>query len=194
MKTRPFRFVPIFAVLLLAGFGSAQTPVPVETFWKELEKLCGKAYSGTVVADTTGDERFKNKAMVMHVRSCKKGHIRIPFMVGDDRSRTWVLTRKGNRIDLRHDHRHEDGKPDVQTMYGGWTTSDGLPTRQIFPADQQTVKVIPAAAPNVWWFDLVPGEQISYNLRRMGSERLFSVKFDLKTEIKAPPAPWGWKD
>ncbi len=94
MKLRSSKFVP-FLALLLAGFGAAQTPKPVETFWKELEKLCGKAYAGTVVADTTGDERFKNKAMVMHVRSCKKDQVRIPFMVGDDRSRTWVITRKG---------------------------------------------------------------------------------------------------
>jgi hypothetical protein len=130
----------------------------------------------------------------MHVRSCYADQVRIPFVVGDDRSRTWVLTRKGDRVELRHDHRHADGKPDKVTMYGGWTTSIGLPTRQMFPADQQTVDVIAAAATNVWWIDLTPGESFSYNLRRMGSERYFSIRFDLKTAIKAPEAPWGWKD
>lgn len=79
-------------------------------------------------------------------------------------------------------------------MYGGWTTSVGMPTRQMFPADEETVKVIAAAATNVWWIDLVPGEYFIYNLRRMGSDRLFSVKFDLTKPIAAPPAPWGWKD
>ena len=184
----------LFTVVLVAGSAAAQTSHPNETFWKNLEQLCGKAFAGTVVADTTGDERFKNKPMVMHVRSCQKDRIRIPFVVGDDLSRTWVLTQNKGRILLKHDHRHKDGKPDEVTMYGGWTTSVGMPTRQMFPADEETVKVIAAAATNVWWIDLVPGEYFTYNLRRMGSDRLFSVKFDLTKLIAAPPAPWGWKD
>ena len=64
----------------------------------------------------------------------------------------------------------------------------------VFPADQETVNVIPAAATNVWWIDLVPGEYFTYNLRRLGSERYFSIRFDLKSTVKAPAAPWGWKD
>ncbi|HVF47330.1 MAG TPA: hypothetical protein VNA17_07180 [Pyrinomonadaceae bacterium] len=197
MRSTSVRFLPS---LLLVAFASAvfgQKPVaprPNEVFWTELQKLCGKAYSGTVAAAPADDPTFKDKALTMHVRSCQKDRIRIPFNVGDNRSRTWVLTRKGGRIELRHDHRHEDGKPDAVTMYGGWTTSVGMPTRQMFPADDGTVKVIAAAATNVWWIDLTPGESFSYNLRRLGSERYFSIKFDLKNTIAAPPGPWGWKD
>ena len=167
---------------------------PVDLFWNDLGKLCGKAFAGAVAAAPADDTTFKDKALVMHVRQCEKDRIRIPFVVGSDRSRTWVLTRKGSRIELRHDHRHEDGTPDKVTMYGGWTTSEGMPRRQMFPADQVTFDVIPAAATNVWWIDLIPGETFSYNLRRIGSDRYFSVKFDLKTPVKPPEAPWGWKD
>lgn len=163
-----------------------------QVFWNELQKLCGNSYAGSVAAAPADDTTFKDKTLVMHVRSCEKDRIRIPFFVGTDRSRTWVLTRKKGRIELRHDHRHEDGNPDKVTMYGGWTTSVGMPTRQMFPADDVTVKVIAAAATNVWWIDLVPGEYFSYNLRRMGSERHFSIKFDLKKTIATPEAPWGW--
>lgn len=194
----------ILTAALILGFvivdAKAQTQAdgavsPNVAFWTELQKLCGKAYTGTVVAAPADDTTFKNKALVMHVRACEKNKIRIPFNVGDDRSRTWVLTRKGTRIELRHDHRHEDGKPDAVTMYGGWTNNVGLPTRQVFPADDKTVKVIAAAAPNVWWIELVTGEYFSYNLRRMGSERYFSIKFDLKKPLAdAPPAPWGSED
>jgi len=176
-----------------AAWGQAATPA-VGVFWSELQKLCGKAYAGTVAAAPADDTTFKGKALVMHVRSCEKNRIRIPFVVGDDRSRTWVLTRKKGRIELRHDHRHADGKPDAVTMYGGWTTSVGMPTRQMFPADDQTVKVIAAAATNVWWIDLTPADFFSYNLRRMGSERYFSIKFDLKNAVAPPEAPWGWKE
>lgn len=179
--------------MCVAGQVTSAEP-PVDIFWKELQKLCGKAFGGTVAAAPTDDTTFKDKALVMHVRSCEKDRIRIPFNVGDNRSRTWILTRKNGRIELRHDHRHEDGKPDAVTMYGGWTTNTGMPTRQMFPADDQTYKVIAAAAPNIWWIDLVPGEHFSYNLRRVGSERYFSIKFDLKKTIETPPAPWGWKD
>ena len=184
----------VLALLLFSTTTFAQTEAAPAVFWNELQKLCGKAFAGSVAAAPVDDTTFKDKALVMHVRSCEADRIRIPFVVGNDRSRTWILTRKGNRFELRHDHRHADGKPDAVTMYGGWTTSDGLPTRQMFPADQKTVDVIAAAATNVWWIDLVPGESFSYNLRRMGSERYFSIKFDLKTTTKAPDAPWGWKD
>lgn len=195
----------IFTALLLGlifVFGSSQsllaqakTITGSDTFWTELQKLCDKAFAGTVEHAPADDRTFKDKELVMHVRACEKNRIRIPFFVGADKSRTWVLTRqKDGRILLKHDHRHEDGTPDKVTMYGGTTTSSGVATRQMFPADQQTVDVIPAAATNVWWIDLVAGDYFSYNLRRMGSDRYFSIKFDLKREVKAPEAPWGWKD
>lgn len=184
----------VAAFLNSAAIGqSAVKELPADQiFWDELKKLCGNAYAGSVAAAPADDTTFKDKALVMHVRSCEKDRIRIPFFVGTDRSRTWVLTRKKGRIELRHDHRHEDGKPDAVTMYGGWTTSVGMPTRQMFPADDKTVQVIAAAATNVWWIDVVPGEYFSYNLRRLGVERYFSIKFDLKKTMAEPEAPWGW--
>lgn len=192
------RFIPFaFAIVLTLNYSvSAQTKAEAAnvTFWNSLQNLCGKAFAGTVAAAPADDTTFKDKALVMHVRSCEKDRIRIPFFVGSDRSRTWVLTRRKDRILLKHDHRHEDGKPDKVTMYGGWTTNSGSATRQMFPADQETVGIIPAASTNVWWIEVVPGEHFSYNLRRMGSDRYFSIKFDLKTTVELPEAPWGWKD
>lgn len=192
---RLFLLAAAFVAFAAAGTAQNTSPAavpPPAAFWNELQKLCGKAFSGIVAAAPADDTTFKDKTLIMHVRSCEKDRIRIPFMVGDDRSRTWVLTRKKDRIELRHDHRHADGKPDAVTMYGGWTTNNGMPTRQVFPADEQTVKVIAAAAPNVWWIELIAGEQFSYNLRRMGSERYFSIRFDLKNQVEAPAPPWGW--
>ena len=186
----------ILAVVIAVSTTTVQPQIqPANVvFWTELEKLCGKAFAGTLVAAPSDDVTFKGKSLVMHVRACEKDRIRIPFVVGEDLSRTWVLTRKEDRLMLRHDHRHKDGKPDSVTMYGGLTTSVGMPTRQMFPADQETVNTIPAAALNVWWIELVPGEYFTYNLRRMGSERYFSIKFDLKNTVTVPEAPWGWKD
>lgn len=191
----------IFAILAFSTSVSAQSESANAVFWRELQKLCGKAFAGTVAADTSNSPDFAGKTLVMHVRSCEKDRIRIPFFVGEDRSRTWVLTRKNDRIELKHDHRHEDGKPDKVTMYGGTTNNPGEATRQFFPADAETVRVVappvgraPSAAANIWWIDLVSGDHFSYNLRRLGSDRLFTVKFDITKEIKTPAAPWGWKD
>jgi hypothetical protein len=133
----------------------------VSVFWNGLQTLCGKAFEGKVAAAPADDKTFAGKKLVMHVRSCEKNRIRIPFFVGDDKSRTWVLTRKKDRILLKHDHRHEDGKPDKVTMYGGLTTNSGSPTRHVFPADDETFKVIAAAATNVWWIDLVANDYFS---------------------------------
>ena len=189
----------ILLFLPLLVYGQANSPVNI--FWGELQKLCGKAFTGKIAADTSNSPDFAGKTLVMHVRSCDKDVIKVPFFVGDDRSRTWVLTRKDGRIQLKHDHRHADGKPDAVTMYGGWSTNSGMATRQFFPADEDTLKAVPAptgnapsAAANVWWIELVPGSHFSYNLRRLASERYFSVVFDLKTPIEAPPPPWGWSD
>lgn len=196
MKNILFGF--LLSLFLLAANSSvlAQTKTVQGSFafWNSLQKLCGKAFAGTVAAAPADDVTFKDKALVMHIRACEKDRIRIPFFVGADRSRTWVLTRKKDRILLKHDHRHEDGTPDKVTMYGGWTTSGGAAQRQMFSADQQTVDILPAAAANVWWIEIVDGQYFTYNLRRMGTDRYFSIKFDLTKEIAKPDAPWGWKD
>lgn len=196
-----FKLISTAAVVFLSTICAVNAqsvkakPVPAnDVFWSELKRLCGQPYAGTVVAAPADDTTFKDKTLVMHVRQCEPNRIRIPFVVGDDRSRTWVLTRIRGRLLLKHDHRHEDGKPDKVTMYGGLTSNAGLATRQVFPADDETVEIIPAAAGNVWWIELVPGEYFTYNLRRLGTERYFSIKFDLKTPVAAPKAPWGWVD
>lgn len=198
---RPAKHILALAFIALGLVpAAAQSTLPSDVFWGELQKFCGKAFAGSIVADTSNSPDFAGKALVMHVRSCEKDRIRIPFFVGENRSRTWVLTRKGGRITLKHDHRHEDGKPDAVTMYGGTTNNSGEPTRQFFPADEETAKVVPppagrapSAAGNIWWIELVPGESFTYNLRRIGSDRLFTVKFDITKPVAAPPAPWGWE-
>lgn len=198
MKNTTLKILFLGLVLTLspAAFAQNKTADARAEFWNALQALCGKAFAGTVAAAPEGDETFKDKPLVMHVRACEKNRVRIPFFVGDDRSRTWVLTRqKSGAILLKHDHRHADGTPDRVTMYGGATSNSGSATRQMFPADEQTTSILPAAAANVWWIELVAGEYFSYNLRRMGTDRYFSIKFDLKKETTEPPAaPWGWKN
>ena len=163
-----------------------------EVFWSELQKLMGKAYEGVIVSAPANDTAFTGKRLLMHVLSCEGDVINIPFFVGSDSSRTWVFTKDDTGILLKHDHRHADGTPDQLTMYGGKTQNFGSAIRQIFPADQETADMLPGAITNVWWIDFVPGEYFVYNLRRVNTDRLFSVRFDLKREVETPGKPWGW--
>lgn len=178
---------------------AAQSPaikdsLEVEIFWQRLQDLCGKSFEGTVTHAPAGDTAFTNKTLLMEVRLCSENEIRIPFHVGENRSRTWVLTKQNDRLLLKHDHRHEDGTEDRITQYGGWTPNSGQAGSQIFIADQFTTELLPPASHNVWMIEMDPGNMFAYSLRRQGSDRNFRVAFDLKKEIKAPPAPWGWSD
>src|SRR5690606_2249115 len=170
---------------------STETPGAKE-FWNSLKSLCGKAFEGELVSAPTNDD-FAGKRLVMHVLSCDDEQILIPFNVGDNRSRTWIFTYKNDRITLKHDHRLEDGSDDELTMYGGTSTNSGLPGIAVFPADEETLEVIQPAATNVWWVTL-NNETYTYNLRRLGTDREFSVSFDLTNEVETPEPSWGWED
>jgi hypothetical protein len=166
-----------------------------DQFWSALTELCGNAYEGSVVEGTAAsDSAFAGQTLTMHVRECSDDEIRIPFHVGANRSRTWVLTRIDNGLRLKHDHRHEDGSEDDVTQYGGDTQDPGTAQRQEFHADAHTASLIPAAASNIWTMEVVPGRTFGYALRREAENRRFRVDFDLTRAVPPPPAPWGFED
>ena len=164
----------------------AQTEKPSEIFWKNLEKHCGKAYEGKLPEHITRDD-FAGKKLTMHVKSCSTNEIKIPFNVGDNYSRTWILTKKDGIITLKHDHRHENGTSETITFYGGTNTNYGFKNFQMFPADQETATLIDYASTNIWWITL-DDKTFSYNLQKAGSKTPFNVYFDLTKEIETPPA------
>lgn len=173
---------------------------PVDTFMAALAAHCGQAFAGRIVANTpasTTPDPFDGKALVMHVRGCDEParELRVPFHVGDDHSRTWVINRTTTGLRLKHDHRHRDGSADVLTMYGGDTTSPGEAGRQEFPVDAESVALFQregstASVSNTWAMEIVRGKKFVYELSRPDG-RLFRVEFDLSTPVAPPPAPWG---
>lgn len=167
---------------------------PEDDFWNRLQALCGQAFSGELQQAPVGENAMRDKPLIMHLRDCGSERIRIPFMVGADRSRTWVLTRRGERIELKHDHRHQDGSLDEITMYGGTTANTGVAGQQFFPADQATREMIEAAHANVWTIAIEPGERFTYGLWRLGTDRVYRIDFDLNEPVEPPPAPWGWEE
>ena len=185
--------LPAFAI---ASCATASDPVSVQDrFFAQLRPLCGNAFEGRVVTGDAADRDFASSRLVMHVRQCGEREIRIPFHVGDNRSRTWVITRTATGLRLKHDHRHEDGSEDVLTQYGGDTADSGTETRQRFPADAFSRALfvrqsIPASTANVWEVEIDPGRGVfAYALTR--PNRHFRVEFDLSRPVPAPPPPWG---
>lgn len=172
----------VLALMLLVLAGScrtAVTPGPGHAFWSALQPLCGKAFEGGLVEGTEpSDAEIGRQRLVMHVRQCSASEIRIPFHVGTNHSRTWILTRSADGVRLKHDHRHEDGTEDRVSQYGGDTRGDAGSLSLDFYADEFTGTLIPAAATNIWTMSIDEARRtFTYGLRREG--RRFRVEFDL---------------
>ncbi|PKL86984.1 MAG: hypothetical protein CVV22_02230 [Ignavibacteriae bacterium HGW-Ignavibacteriae-1] len=167
---------------------------PTQVFWDNLSAMCGKSFEGRLDSDSAKDPDVAGKILIMNVRKCSENEIKVPFVVGEDKSRTWIFTKIGDRLQLKHDHRHEDGSEDDTNFYGGMTSNAGRDTLQMFIADQETVDMLDFAAFNVWMVELLANKHFAYSLRRIGTDRHFRVVFDLTKEVPAPKAIWGWVD
>ena len=147
-----------------------------DQFLTTLKSTCGQRFEGATTYPMDPKHDFAGKRLVAHVASCKDAEVRVPFLVGEDRSRTWVFTRTPGGLQLQHDHRHADGTPDAQTMYGGMATAGGSALRQTFAADAYTARMIPAAATNAWTVTLAAdGSTVTYHLERDAKPRFTAV-------------------
>ena len=191
------RIAIIFSALL--GLAGCATIVPRsasshDQYFERLRGLCGQAFEGRVVTNEEADREMAAARLVFQVRSCSDTELRIPFHVGNDHGRTWVVSRTATGLRLKHEHRHADGSVAEPDNYGGDTIAPGNPRRQEFPADQFSRDLfvrenIPASVTNIWAIEIVPGRLFVYELRRPG--RFFRVEFDLTRPAVPPPPPWG---
>ena len=183
-----FRALPI--IFALTAIASASDPIatpsaPAEAgaatlFFQNVRKLCGQRFEGaTEFPRDDPNHPLAGKKLIISIEQCSEDEIRIPLQAGEDKSRTWILTLHGNRLLLKHDHRHADGTPDKVTMYGGWAT-EGDANRQRFAVDEETARLIPEASTNVWTLEVdAAKEQFVYALERNGQPRYKAV-FSLK--------------
>lgn len=191
------------ATLLVTGAAQADYvgPAPLvsipsqDNFFNHLQEHCGKAYEGEVTVNNPPSDGFEGR-LIMHVRKCSDEELQIPFHVGDNHSRTWILTKTGSGVSLKHDHRNPDGTHDDLTMYGGHTVDAGHDRYQSFPVDQYSIELfaelgIPESSTNTWQMYIYP-ERFTYRLTREGRE--FRVDFDLTEPVDTPPTPWGYAD
>jgi hypothetical protein len=183
--------LPALLLLFAAGCRTAPPPDAHRGLWHALAPLCGQAFEGRLVEGTeSSDAAIGAQRLIMHVRTCTDAEIRIAFHVGENRSRTWVVTRIPAGLRLKHDHRHEDGTPDRITQYGGDARSGDDDLSVDFFADEQTALLVPAAATNIWTIAVEPDVRFTYALRREASGRRFRVDFDLTRPVEEPPPAW----
>lgn len=167
-----FRTSLLATALLAIGAVPAGAAEAHDAFFAKLSTLCGATFEGASVFPRDPADAFAGKKLVARVASCTADEIRIPFLVGEDRSRTWIIRKEQGALTLKHDHRHADGTPDEVTMYGGLADAAGSATAQAFKADAHTARLIPAAVTNVWTISLsADGRTLTYYLERDAKPR-----------------------
>ncbi len=168
-------FLAVFTTTLGQSTFAGQTEAQ-EAFFQEFSSLCGARFTGQSVFPEDPGDAWRGKELVAHIETCTEDEIRIPFIVGDDHSRTWILRRVKGGIELKHDHRHADGTPDEVTMYGGTTQTTGSPLSQSFPADAYTANLIPDASTNEWFLSFSEdGAELTYYLERNDKPRFKAI-------------------
>ncbi len=189
-------FGMIGAAALLAACSTSEKN-PQDAFFANLSQLCGQSFEGAVISDEEADADWRKETLTIQVKDCSGSEIRIPLHVGENRSRTWVISKTDGGLRLKHDHRHEDGSPDIVSQYGGDTQSKGTSYSQSFPVDEFSKKLfklegLDVSVTNVWALTIEPHETLTYKLSRPG--RLFEAQFDLTKAVPAPPPAWGDDD
>lgn len=168
------KFIFLFILWLSIGLSTAQS----QPLFEHLKNLDGRSFQGRMSFPSDPGHPM-NKTMTISIKKVSDNQICIPLSVGRDKSRTWVLSKLPQGIQLKHDHRHSDGTPDEVTNYGGIDQHQSLGHQLNFPADEETKVLIPAAATNVWSLRLSPDKKtLFYYLERDNRSR-FEARFEL---------------
>lgn len=167
---------------------------PYELFFAALAQQCGNAYQGGLTTAPPGDDMITfEDVLVVHFRECSDDVLKLPFHINTvadgewNRSRTWIITKHEDGLELRHDHRKKDGSEDEVTMYGGFQYGVNEAGMQIFQSIPRTEET---GIFRGWRIEIVPGERYTYGTIR-GDEWSWRIDFDLTNPIETPPAPWG---
>ncbi|WP_140938625.1 hypothetical protein [Sphingobacterium lumbrici] len=182
-------YTVVCILLLIVNGVLAQDKPNSKVFLEKFKSLEGKYFEGKIIAGGKEGDGFTGQKLIMKVMQYEEREVKIPFFVGENKSRTWIFSYSNQVLTLKHDHRHEDGSPDAITFYGGTATNEGASDIQMFPADQETCQLIDYACQNVWWIT-IDETTYTYNLRRIGSDRVFTVSFDLTNPIESTMMPW----
>ncbi len=172
----------------------SQNPDAQADYWTRLQIHCGEAFEGRLVTAAPGFDMLDgSERLIVHFRACSDFETRLPFHIEEgpdawDRSRTWVFFNHGaDGLELRHDHRHQDGSEEDNTWYGGHAIEGGSYwQRFVYPPRTEEMGVFMG-----WRVEIHPNERYTYGTMR-DDEWTFRVDFDLSQSVEPPPPPWGF--
>ncbi len=176
------------------GIGGAHAFDQKDSFFDTLRAQCGKAFLGRTKLDTANSPTYRDVDIILHVRDCNDTQIQMPMHVGENHSRTLIITKHDDgRLQLQHRHTHEDGSPDDLTLYGGFTKKNPKSSRQgDFHVGDYTRKLfiehdIQRSLSNVWTISM-GDKTATYELHRPTLD--FVIEFDLSKIVTNPPKAW----
>ncbi len=176
--------LPFFTITLLL-FTNLLFAQGDKEFFKAIRSLEGRTIYGKAIymPDTTKTNDFWGKVLSFKVNRNNRFELKLPFNVGENQTRTWILTKTKGGIRLKHDHRHTDGSPDSITNYGG-DSDQKISTQlaQYLPADEFTSNLIPAAKTNRWIMEFSPDKKKFYYILERNNELRFKAEFNLKKD------------
>lgn len=161
-----------------------------------LQSLCGKSFQGNVVSQDPQDADWRKETLVLGPVHCSQSHnhFEMPLAVGENKSRTWIITQHKSSLELRHQHLLDDGSIDPVSDYGGFSsknfhTSVFSPEENWqadFPADTKTIEIfktngLTQSIRNIWSLKISPDKTLTYELNREG--RHFRAEFDLANPL-----------
>lgn len=161
----------------LNGCGSASfkpTVDPQMAFFDHLSAQCGSSFTGSTqfVSSNDPNDPFVVNPLKIDIFDCTDKEIRIPFYVGTDSSRTWIITKTRDGLLFKHQHLLPDGSPDSITNYGGLSDGTGTEFAQHFPADEFTASLNSDYTTNKWSLILDPEKGVfEYKLQRHDKPR-----------------------
>lgn len=178
----------LVALVLLMGVGCAGKPkvMPQDTFWTELSALCGKAYPGRVVVDSTNSATFRDRPLTLHIAGCTDDMVTMPLMIDGTTWATLTVSRIDGQLRLKHTHEVGADGTSPPSGYGGDTRGTGTEVAQDFYADEFTKQLDEDAGDTAWTLEVRPGAVMSYSLRREGTTRKFRAVFDLSRGRPSP--------
>lgn len=174
----PAALIILFILTTACNSGS----VSQNAFINAYQPYCGHSYSGhTGFIDLGEDHELDGADFTLILEECGKDEVRIPFIVNEDSSRTWIVKMTQNGLHLSHDHRYPDGTQYDQNFYGGYADDKGTALLQYFPADHRTIEERPQREINRWAkeFDM-ENERYFYRLY-LRDELRFEAEFDLSS-------------
>lgn len=180
-------------VVLVAGCNAtpgsqagSNGPTPEQrAFFDNIKAMCGQVFGGRTVLAPEGDEVFEPARLYFIVEECTDNELRIPFVVGEDASRTWILRLGDDGLSFIHEHLRSDGTEYEGSGFGGHanTNTEGSATFQSFE-DYWTTEDTPAAEYRVWRLRIDRERDLFVYYLDRGGEPAYRLVFYL-----GPPSP-----